>query len=110
MQGVRDLLNIARTFNWTDTPGSNAGLIFRAQRFALRTQMTFVVNHSLYLVLRIVTKSKNKLFFNSWIPFDDEGMVSYILILVIQVSLTIVGYNFIIILIYVPCIFYYFVK
>jgi hypothetical protein len=94
MQGVRDLLNIARNFDWTETPDSdrrtNAGLISRAQRLALRIYKIFVFNHSMYLTLRLVTRSKNTLFFNTWIPFDSDSIVVYFLILIIQVDSAII--------------------
>jgi hypothetical protein len=94
MQGVRDLLNVARTFEWTDTPSSghrtNAGLIYRAQRLAQRIYKIFVFNHSMYLILRLVTGSKNNLFFNTWIPFDSDSIVVYILMLIIQVDSAII--------------------
>jgi len=94
MQGVRDLLTIVRTFDWTDTPNSgqrtNAGLISRAQRLARRIYKIFVFNHSMYLILRIVTRSKNTLFFNTWVPFDSDSVVVYILILIIQVDSAII--------------------
>jgi hypothetical protein len=94
MQGVRDLLNIAKTFTWSDTPSSNrrtnAGLISRVQRLALRTHITVAVSHTSYLILRIVTKSKNTLFFNTWVPFDGESNVAYVLILIIQVDSSVV--------------------
>lgn len=90
MQGVRELLTIARTFSWSDTPSSdrrtNAALISRVQRLALRTYITIAASHTSYVILRIVTKSKNTLFFNTWIPFDGESKVAYILILILQVD------------------------
>ena len=90
MQRVRDLLNIVKTFTWSDTPSSDrktkAALISRVQRLALRTHITVAVSHTSYLILRIVTKSKNTLFFNTWVPFEEESNVAYVIILIIQVD------------------------
>jgi hypothetical protein len=94
MQGVRDMLDIVKNFTWTDTPNSGGrtitGLISRAQRLAFRIQIGFVMNHTVYLVLRIVNKTKNSLFFNTWIPFDSESWVVYILMLIVQVDWVII--------------------
>jgi hypothetical protein len=40
----------------------------------------------LYLLLRIITKSPNPLFFNAWFPFDSENIVGYTVVLVLQVK------------------------
>jgi hypothetical protein len=84
---------MATNFTWSEMPirdpvdGSRtmAGWIARAQLLAGRVAIIVLANHVLYLVLRIITKSPNPLFFNAWSPFGLDNIVGYAAMLVFQV-------------------------
>jgi hypothetical protein len=84
---------MAINFTWSDLPvrdpvnGSRtmAGWIASSQVLAWRVANFVLASHVLYLVLRIVTKSPNPLFFNAWFPFDSDNIMGYTVVLVLQV-------------------------
>lgn len=90
-QGVRELLSILKNFTWSDLPHSNtkAGWISRMQITAYRANITLIVSHVSYWILRILTNSST-LFFNTWIPFGEKSNLSYVFILIIQVTCSLI--------------------
>jgi hypothetical protein len=95
IQELRKILSIVKEFTWSEllsgNPGSGpttkAGWISRAQTVAFRTEMMIMVVHGTHLILRIFTSSNNTLFFNTWIPFEGETKLMYILVVIMQVDL-----------------------
>jgi hypothetical protein len=89
------MLSIVKEFTWSEllsgNPGSGpttkAGWISRAQIAVFGTHMMIIVIHGTYLILRMFTGSNNTLFFNTWIPFEGETKLMYILLVIIQVEL-----------------------
>jgi hypothetical protein len=69
-------------------PGSKtrAGWISRIQILAFRANITLIVSHMSYWVLRILTNS-SALFFNTWIPFGEQSNLAFAFVLIIQVNL-----------------------
>jgi hypothetical protein len=89
MHGVRNLLRIAK--EWSQLTDRDAGKrkdawILRIQILARRGSVSIYCSHITYLILRIVTKSNNILFYNAWIPFETETRLGYYLVLVVQVG------------------------
>ncbi|XP_023704140.1 odorant receptor 4-like isoform X2 [Cryptotermes secundus] len=84
-QGVRELLSILKNFTWSDVADTNtkAGWISRIQIIAYRANITLIVSHVSYWILRILTNNST-LFFNTWIPFGQKSNLSYVFILIIQ--------------------------
>jgi len=91
--GLQNLVKMATEFTWSELPTRNpvtgsrtlAGWIARSQTLAWSVANFVLGSHALYLVLRIVTKNANPVFFNAWFPFDLDNGLLYTLVLVLQV-------------------------
>ncbi|KAJ4451631.1 hypothetical protein ANN_03100 [Periplaneta americana] len=92
MDGVRRLLNMTKSFTWSDLPCrvtetgslSMAGWIQRIQPLMWKANFCDWGAHLLYFILRGVANSDKPLFFNAWSPFDMDSIPLYIFVLIIQ--------------------------
>jgi hypothetical protein len=94
MNGIRNLLNMAKRFAWSElqTRDSNtgsltmAGWIQRIQPMMWRLNFCDWGTHLLYFILRGVAGDGKPFFFNTWFPLDTGDIVSYILVIFMQVT------------------------
>lgn len=94
MNGVRNLLNMAKRFTWSElqTRDSNtgsltmAGWIQRIQPMMWRLNFCDWGTHFLYFVLRGVVGNGKPFFFNTWFPLDTDDIATYTLVIIMQVT------------------------
>lgn len=90
---LQNVVKMATCFTWSELPTRDpdtgnrtlAASVARSQVLAWRVANLVILSHVLYLILRILTKNANPVFFNAWFPFDLDNILGYSFVLILQV-------------------------
>ena len=93
IQNVRNLFSMAKEFTWHEFPDKDPDTGFRTmaswihyiQRLVRITAPTLIISHTMYFMVRALTKIGNGLYFEGWFPVDIDTWPGYIIVLAVQV-------------------------